>query len=238
MIKWNGILSDAFGLIVEYIPEIILPERQINVYSVPGRSGDIIEIPGGYSNYTQSYSVFLEGDYEGDLPVRTRKIAEWLLTPNGYAKLEDSYSPNTYRYAYFKGPMNISNYLQQHGMATLDFVCNPKRYFTVGNEPLTFTGSTNTFESNLTAFPADPLIEVTGSGSGTVTINGVTIALQNFPHGSLFIDCETGNCYDSTGNQNESILALSFPKIQMGRNTVNRTGSITQVKITPRWWTL
>lgn len=91
--------------------------------------------------------------------------------------------------------------------------------------------------TNPTNFPAKPLIRVYGNGSVRV---GDTIAtVQNNADGYVDIDCESMNCYDTTGGRNAdvSFSGNDFPELASGDNGILLTGP-SRVEITPRWWEL
>lgn len=91
--------------------------------------------------------------------------------------------------------------------------------------------------TNPTNFPAKPLIRVYGNGSVQV---GDTIAtVQNNADGYVDIDCESMNCYDTTGGRNAdvSFSGNDFPELASGDNGILLTGP-SRVEITPRWWEL
>lgn len=91
--------------------------------------------------------------------------------------------------------------------------------------------------TNPTNFPAKPLIRVYGNGSVQV---GDTIAtVQNNADGYVDIDCESMNCYDTTGGRNAdvSFSGNDFPELASGNNSILLTGP-SKVEITPRWWEL
>lgn len=237
MINWNGINSDSLGVIVEQYPHRTFAKKKINVYSVPGRTGDIIDDEQAFENYTQEYNIFIEGDEIHNLPLRSRAVANWLMEPNGYAVLRDSYDINSFRYAYFEGPMDIETWFNIHGQATVSFVCDPHRYLDEGQQEVTVSGS-STVLRNPTSFRAKPLIAVTGGlgGSGEISIGDKTIVINNVITG-MIIDCETGQCSGTYGSGNDDIFCTDFPVLEKGDNTVTVSGTIT-AKFTPRWWTL
>lgn len=237
MIEWNGIRSDALNVIVEQYPHRTFPKKKINVYSVPGRTGDIIDDEQAFENYTQEYNIFIEGDEIRNLPLRSRAIANWLMEPNGYAVLRDSYDTNSFRYAYFEGPMDIETWFNIHGQATISFVCDPHRYLDDGQRSIEVTG--NETISNPTVFISKPLIEIIGTtgSSGTFFIGDKGVAVNEIIPG-MKIDCLTGQCYNSGGSLNDRILCTDFPEFAKGNNAITMSGSITKLVITPRWWTL
>lgn len=236
MIEWNGIRSDTLGVIVEQFPHRTFAKKKINVYSVPGRTGDIIDDEQAFENYTQEYNIFIEGDEITNLPLRSRAIANWLMEPNGYAVLRDSYDISSFRYAYFEGPMDIETWFNIHGQATVSFVCDPHRYLDEGQKWISV--SNQMILRNPTSFKAKPMIHVTSAAgsSGTITIGGKTIEILHSIYG-MIIDCETGQCYGTYESGNDDILCTDFPVLDKGDSTIGITGGLS-VEIIPRWWTL
>ena len=86
---------------------------------------------------------------------------------------------------------------------------------------------------NPTPFDAKPLIKVTGTG--TVQINDVTIAISESP---TTIDCEAMEAYNGTESRNGDIVLTpnEFPTLHEGMNEVEAGSGITALEITPRWW--
>lgn len=91
--------------------------------------------------------------------------------------------------------------------------------------------------TNPTPFPSNPLIRV--YGTGTVTINDITVTISTVDE-YVDIDCDMMDCFEGDTNRNGdvSFSSYDFPTLQPGENTINYTGSITGVEITPRWWRL
>lgn len=89
---------------------------------------------------------------------------------------------------------------------------------------------------NPTLFPSKPLIRV--YGNGTVRIGDTIITVQNNTD-YIDIDCESMNCYDTTGGRNAdvSFSGNDFPELASGNNGILLTGP-SKVEITPRWWEL
>jgi phage-related protein len=77
---FNGINSDAMGLFVERYPERPFPSRKQSVYSIKGRSGDLIVDENAFTNVTQTYEVYILGGSAG-FQAKATAIANWLLSP-------------------------------------------------------------------------------------------------------------------------------------------------------------
>lgn len=247
MIEWNGINSDSMNVIVEYIPRRTITKKKINVYSVPGRNGDIIEDERAFENYIQQYDIFIEGDDISNLPLRSRAISDWLMEPDGYSVLRDSYDINSFRKAYFQGPMDIESWFNIHGKATLEFVCDPRRYLDEGQKPNIIQQSTTYLETSIynpTSFSAKPLIEVNSLTSDleniSISINDKTIQILQLNRG-MVIDCETCQAYSEGSFKNNDIFCNDFPVFNKGHNTIITSipqSSDVTFTIIPRWWTL
>ena len=125
---FNGVNSDDMGLIVEKYPVRPFPERKVNVFNVPGRSGKLIVDQNAFENVIQEYDVYIKGGSVG-FQKRASLISKWLLSVSGYAPLSDNYSASDeYRYARFLGGVNFINSLNRYGKATIQFDCKPQRY--------------------------------------------------------------------------------------------------------------
>src|SRR5574344_2083183 len=122
---FNGHNSDEFGICIEDTPSLDRPERKHNLYQIPGRSGDIIEMLDAYDNVDKTYSIWAANDYFTDVTKDYSAISAWLYATNGYARLEDDFGPDIFRLAYFVGPMDIKNLLNIYGRTKIKFSCRP-----------------------------------------------------------------------------------------------------------------
>lgn len=235
MIFWAGKSSDDVHVIVERYPSIELAARKLETQAVPGRSGDLLFAQDAFQNCTQTYAIYVSAEGER-LPRVMRGVAAWLCGPSGYQRLEDSYDVETYRMAYFVGPVDVESVLHRFGRADIEFNCRPQRFLRVGDEALhAVNGQTL---RNPTAFTALPRITVTGTGAGTLTVGDVTVSIKSMPQGVVVLDSDTQDAYYGTYNLNNTILAPEFPVLPDGESTISWTGGITGVEIIPRWWTL
>lgn len=229
----GGKSSLEFGIRVEKCPAFVTGQRAVTKQSVPGRSGDLLIDTGAYGNYIQPYEIWFRG---GKPTTQAAKaIAMWLLAGTGYIRLEDSYDPDVYRMAMFAGPLNVENWMLTHGRATLEFDCKPQRYLKQGQFPLQVQNGENVGNQWM---PALPLIKVTGSGDGQLSIGSSQIAITDMD-GAITLDCDAQNAYSGTLNLNNSITVTGgWPVLETGQTAVSFSGGITAVEITPRWWSL
>lgn len=232
---FNGHNSSEFGICIEKTPSLDRPERKHNIYKIPGRNGDIVEMLDAYDNVDKTYTVWAANDSYTNVAKDYDAIASWLYTTNGYARLEDDFEPEIFRLAYFVGPMNVENLLNMYGKTKIKFNCRPERYYKDGERTVSrVSGSTIT---NRTAFIAKPLIRITGSGDCSIRIGSHTMNITGLTD-YIYIDCDTMEAYRQITENKNNTISGDFPVIEPGTQTIHTSGSITLVEITPRWYTI
>lgn len=231
-LTFNGITSNSLGVAISGEGSFDSPSRDMTVLTIPGRNGDLIIDNGRFANVTVTYPAFVYGD----LPATAAQIRAWLMSPLGYARLEDDYHPDEFRQAIFSGTVGFDTTAwNQHAEFEIKFNCKPQRFLKSGETPVSVaSGGTIT---NPTPFTALPNIRVTASGAvnGTLTINGTIVTFTSPPFTTIFLNCDTQECYNGVNNLNQYMSGL-FPVLVSGENTVTFDGNITAVSITPRWW--
>lgn len=226
-----------FGLIASGSGTFGAPQRDVDIVSVVGRNGDLIIDNGRYKNITVSYPVFIRENFAE----RAQAARSWLLSKDGYKRLEDNYDPHHYRLAAFAGPIDFDmKFLNRIGEATLKFNCKPQRFLKQGEHPVSLLSGA--VLHNPTAFTALPLITVYGAAAGDLIIGGITVQIKELTD-QITLDCELQDAYRHVGdgapeNKNGCIYAPEFPVLQPGDNLIVYSGGITGVTITPRWWEL
>lgn len=228
---FDGRSSRDFGLIVSGEQTFNAPERDVETVEIPGRDGELTIGRGRFKPVTVSYPVFIRSGFRE----RAAAVRAWLMGADGFRRLEDSYHPDEYRLARFAGPLDFTmRFLNYSGEASLAFTCQPQRWRKDGEFPLPCQNGGSLYNGG---FPARPLIKVSGTGAGTLSVGGVAVSLLSLD-GYVMLDCDTQNAYQGTVNKNGTISAPEFPVLQPGENVVSWTGGVTSVEITPRWWTV
>lgn len=236
MIIWAGTSNKDVGMIVEHYPRVIIPQRNQEIQTVPGRNGAIVIPNGSFSNYEQSYQVFLDAKNIGKLEQVMPKVVDWLLGHEGYQRLEDSYFPDVYRMAYYSGSTEFVSFFNEYGEGTLTFNCAPEKYLKAGEREIVLTK--NQVLRNPSSFAAMPLIKITGNGSnGTLLFNSNNLTIAAVPS-SITIDTKLHKAYNGSTNYNSKIGGL-YENMKLGKETqITWSGGITSVTIIPRWWTI
>lgn len=194
---------------------------------------------GAYRNVTQVYDCWYKPLKQADFATSyslIQHISRWLLGPQGYRKLEDSYLPWLFRKAIYAGPADISSFFTKYGRITLEFNCMPQKWLKSGQVPVDVQDGAQLFNDGESAFP---LIEIAGTGSGTFGIGDSIIQISEIPENGMTIDSDTQNAYSGIQNCNGLItVSGGFPVLKSGINNISYSGGITAAKITPRWWIL
>ena len=239
IIVFNGISSKDVGIEVETFPSYSVPEREYDVIHVPGRNGDLVIDSGTYKNVDRSYKISVATRGSATYSQVMNKVAEWLHSASGYARLEDSYDEDFFRYAYYNSAVNIENIFNEAGRATIKFMCKPQRYYKSGEVPIKFTSAGSI--QNRTINASSPILKIVKTNTiGSVVIGDVTLTLSSDSGTNITIDCELQDAYYGDVNKN-SVLTLTsgvFPKLYPGSNSISFNGGITSVEIIPRWWTI
>lgn len=233
---YAGESSEEHCLTIESMPGYGAAQKNIDTYSVPGRSGALIFDTGTYQNITQPYETWLKAPEGMKMHEAARNIANWLTIPKGYQRLEDTYDPDIYRRAYFAGPLDVSNWFGRYGRCTLEFNCMPQRWLKSGEFSVAIASGDELFNEWQ---DSAPLIMIKGSFINTISIGNYTIGITDIPAEGLYIDCETQNAYSGLVNCNSLItVPQGFPRLLHGKNTIEFSNAITEFKIIPRWWTI
>lgn len=251
MITFNGIRSDARYVVVEHYPTRKYPKRKYITQTVPGRAGDIYISEGedAFTNYQEQYVVFLDAKAPG-MPQVTRGLADWLLRPIGYKRLEDSYDPDFYRMATPVGGEEFINIFNEYGRGTLTFDCNPKRYFKTGEQSIELARNQVVYAP--TNFRASPLYTVNcSSGTGNIIIvvtdaneNESRFQINDLPGGGyVVIDPEAHTARHYVGGSSTNVnpkVQNDYENLKTDRASKIRwnEGYVTSVSIVPRWWTI
>ncbi len=230
--SYNGKRSyDDMGLIITEAPAFSIPERDVDIISIPGRSGDLIKDNGRYKNITGSYKIAIIEDGRG-FELQSRNIAAWLAGSVGYCRLSDTYTPNYYRLAAVTGAISVSERLHKIGTATVKFNCKPYKYRIDGDTPIIISTATAIF--NPEAVESVPNIVITGSGNITLTINNASFAFEKID-GYIEVDGDIGAAFKGNELQNNKSLFSEFPTLAPGWNNISFTGAVEKIEVKPRW---
>lgn len=237
--EFKGVRSSDMGIKLRKMATRAVPGVSISRKKVSGRDGTLL-----YGKATDDdVQVKIECDAVDDTKIT--EIMGW-LTGSGVLRFSDE--PNL---AYdasiekeFTRAQILARFVGQR--FTVDWTCAPHRRLYPEAEPIVITASGTQILNPGTA-AALPRIEITGSGDFSLTI-GMQTAFFSGVNGGIIVDSELGDALTIDGAQlaNDRMDGELYA-IQPGSNIVSwltggeddggnaTTGSVSQVKITPRW---
>lgn len=230
-----GRCSLDFGLHISGEGTFSSPALEYETVDIPGRPGSLV-LSGGFrlKNVSVTYPGFILSDFKRNMDA----LRLWLFSQRGYQRLEDDYNPETYRMAMYAGPVEPTpRFLNSSGEVELTFDCQPQRWYKSGQISVGVESGDTLHNIGM---EASPLIELTGSGSATLSVGAKTLTISELG-GSLTIDCAAQNTYSGDQNKNSVVTLPSdraYPTLPPGDTPITFSGGITSCKITPRWWTV
>lgn len=230
-LTFAGRSTNEFGIWISGEGTYGAPERNVQTQEVAGRNGNLLFDMGNFRNITIKYPAAIKTD----MPSRIRDFLNFAGSQVGYQRLEDTYHPYEYRMARFQSKLSIDSagYMNRSGQFTLEFDCKPQRFLKSGEDPIDFTAAGILY--NRTEFEAKPLLRVFGSGAGSVGIGSQTITISAINE-YVDIDCEIMDAYKGAVNCNGNVSFTDDIVLKPGNNNIAKSGNITRVRITPRWW--
>lgn len=228
VLTFGGKSLDEFNTFFDGSKSFGTPEKEYDLISIPGRSGDLSIFKDRYKDIVISFPCFIREDFVKNF----RNLTQYLNSLNGYQRLETSKEPNYFRKALFLGAVEpTTGPFNKSGKFELKFRCNPQRWLKSGEHWYAFSGYGNKF-FNPTTQPAKPLIRV--SGVGTVTVGKRSFTIQNAPgYDYIDVDCDICDAYSGNVNLNNKFHGR-FPVLDPGENQVIAIGNT--VEIMPRWY--
>lgn len=176
---FGGISSKDYGVYISGDGVFNAPEKDVEMISIPGRSGSFALDHGRWLNIELAYPAGLFGSDETDFAQAISDLRNALASKKGYQVLEDDYHPGEFRQAIYHSGLEVTPAQLKAGEFTITFDCKPQRWLTSGEDEIAVTsGDTVT---NPTLFDSHPLLAVTGYG--TINIGGGDITLANVPIG-------------------------------------------------------
>lgn len=226
---FGGRSSVEFGITISGEATYNTPLRRSSSITIPGRSGNLIIDEGAFDNVEIKYPALIKSD----MPDRWAEFINFAAALPGYQRLEDTYSPLTYRMAQLNTAVTVNTveYGNRAGMFDLVFNCKPQRWIKSGEMPIEYTATGTIY--NRTQYDAAPLLTV--YGTGTVTIGGTDITITAVDQ-YVTIDCETMDAYKGSQNKNSTVsFSTDRVGIHPGESQVELTG-VTKVIVVPRWY--
>lgn len=228
----DGIDARSAGIQLQAPIEFSEAVPVVEAQTIPGRNGDLIWETGSYENRSGSASCFcLQKDVENAVSSAGR----FLMGKKGYRRLETSDDPDHYWMARVENSPQIAMRIRMLAPFEIGFDCKPQRFIKSGESSVVFTDRGSLY--NQYGHIALPLITLYGQGAGRLTIGDCVVDVKSLD-GTLYLDSDTQNAYNGSGNQNMNINAPVFPTLPDGEIQIAFSGGIERVEIIPRWWEL
>ena len=219
MFIWNGISSDEMGVKVISLSPVSLSTENTEEITIEGRDGFLTEFKG-YSGDTKK----VEADYFGNDPY---VLCNWL---RGDGEVTFSNQEEFYYKARINNQIPIEEIIKnQMYNFLIQFRCQPFKYFISGKNKKIIIAN-KTILNNFGNYKALPIITVYGSGNITININGRAFTLSNLSD-SITIISEIEEVLDGKGKLMEGY----FPYLDVGKNTITWSGSVTKLEVIPNW---
>lgn len=227
---FNGQKARSLGLELQSPLSLSAAVPKISTSTIPGRNGVLHYYDGSYENRDLSGEGFI---LSADVSKRIGIINAWLLGPKGYARLERDEDPDHFMMARCKKGINSKIVKGLLTSCNISFDCKPQRFLKYGEGEFDVTESKKLL--NPTAYDALPIITIEGAGNVSISSGLWTLEFKDLS-GSVTFDSETLCSYNGNVNLNAKTSLSGDVILPPGENTFTVNGSVTAIKIIPRWW--
>ena len=240
----DGVDSREFGVYLSGQGTFGAPSKAYTYHDVPGRNGALIGSEKRFNNIEVTYPAFIYANFKQNIS----DFRNFLLSRDGYVRLEDTYNRDEYRLVSYAGAFEPEvTKKNDAGSFNIVFNCMPQRFLLSGEIPITGTAVIQQTIVNPTQFPSNPLIKFNGT-TGSFYVGDYRVDLQIYVSGisSVYLDCETMEAYSGSTNLNQYVsiykdgsYANDYPVLVPGNTVMRRSGNETfSWEVTPRWWKL
>lgn len=220
----NGISSQSIsGLLIQSLPPISKPKQRVDVEEIDGRDGDIVTYLG-YGAYNKEFKIGLYGSYDID-QIISYFNSQGTVT---FSNEDDKY------YNYQIVEQIDFDRLLRYKEATVTMHVQPFKYSAEDNQRVfTINSETSINIRNSGNIYSRPVLTITGTGTINLSLNGNQLFVINMgEYTSITIDTNNMNAYNGNILLNRQVTGNhdNF-KLNVGKNTISWTGTITQIEI-------
>lgn len=224
----NKSSKEVKGLIITNTPPITKPKMKVNKIEIDGRDGDIVE-KIGYESYSKNVGIGLTRDFDIDEIIK-------YFTGDGELILSDE--PDKLYIASIYDDVDYERLLQMR-KATIKFHVQPFKYLKDESKvSLNVTTQKSVQVTNKGLEVSKPIFVLEGSGTIEIAVNGSNVFKYTFPsdENKVVVDSLEEEAYLEGVYKNRNMLG-EFPKLEVGKNTISWTGTLTKIEIQPksRW---
>lgn len=234
-ITLNGIENTEIdGLLIQSLPPISKPLMRTEIEEIDGRDGDIIT-PLGFSAYDKEITIGLYGDFDIDDVIQ-------YFTSEGTVTFSNE--PDKYYNYQIINQIDFERLLR-YRTATVTLHVQPFKYSTDETPKTIDVEALETTSANITNsgnYFSRPQITLYGSGTVNLSLNGNQIFVINMgtTATNITIDTAAMEAYQGTTAtlMNRSVDGdYNNFKLNIGKNTISWSGSLTKIIINnySRW---
>lgn len=230
---FDGGRSIDYGIRISKEATLSAPERDVEVFSVPGRSGELVIDKGRFGPQLVTYEAFFRCP-DGERAAYARRIKSWLLGATGYRELADTYDRQYYRMARYSGALDIEAVGRRFGKLNLTFSCQPFRLRQDGRALRELPLESTVY--NPEDWPSKPYFKLYGDGDIRLAV-GEAVWQFSGVSGYIEVDSDIMETHKNLLPQNNKKTGDGYPELAPGWNLVKATGA-SKIEMIPRWCTL
>ena len=220
----NGINSLTIsGLLIQTLPPISKPKQRVDIEEIDGRDGDIITYLG-YGAYDKEIKIGLYGSYDIDEIISYFNSEGTVIFSNE----EDKY----YNYQIIE-QIDFDKLLR-FKEATVKMHMQPFKYSAEDNQKVFNVSNTTSITiRNVGNIYSRPVLTITGTGTINLSLNSNELFVITMgDYTSITIDTNNMNAYNGSTLLNRNVIGnYDNFKLNVGKNTISWSGTITQIEI-------
>ncbi|MBO6418198.1 MULTISPECIES: hypothetical protein [Enterococcus] len=231
-IEFNGDRTDNHFLFLEAGLTFDGVTRNRSFQKIDGQDGEVGTGDGTLNNISRSYPFRLRLPKGIKIEDEVTVISNWLSEDADWHDFIFGGDPNYVYRAMYVGEYDIQRIVSCYGKCVLNFKLKPYKFLKSGLVEQTLSTSI----TNPTKRMARPKIIIKGAGNIVLRIGSSTYSLKDVD-GGIIIDVlyDQVKSLDGQRPQWNKITTYPLPGINPGLNNVLTTGSVTEMKIVPRW---
>lgn len=176
--------SEAYGVYISGHGTFNAPIRRGESVIIPGRNGSFFVDEGAFENAEVTYPAFIVKTNQPDFSEAISDFRNALAAQKGYVRLTDTYHPDEYRLALYRGGLEVETVMSNvAGNFNIVFECKPQRFLTSGETALDIASGGSL--TNPTLFDARPILKV--DGYGEISLGGQNISVDYIPVGDVLL---------------------------------------------------
>ena len=237
----NTNLSTTYGVYVDSSMSYDTPAKNVDVISIPGRSGDLVVDYNTFQNIVVTYPCFIKDNFD----VQFKQLMTYLGYLRGYQHIRCSADPG-----YFREGIPLLNVsprakrLNKDGFFDLSFNCKPQRF--------KYPEEWRAIDSDIHIIEGPslwPIFRI--NGAGTVTVRHIDvftsadidqITITSTASEVVLVNSDTMECYTEVGTipagQYITLSPNKFPVLEHNEAYIIESTIPTNVQINWREWSL